>query len=111
MTAIPTFLLPHSVLLRRPVSGSVWGPDSPQQAALLTRVRVELKTSAVSSGVVGGTRAAGTLYYDCRHSRPADVSFQVGDVVEFLGREYAVSAVRWLCGRGARPHHAELTLV
>lgn len=111
MRAIPICLLPHTVLLKKPAHQSIWGSVIGDESVILTRVRLEGCVKRSAGGAVCGTEAAGVLYYDCRNSAPKNVVFSVGDLIEFGGREYAVTAVEWLCGKNGAPHHAEIRLV
>lgn len=53
---------------------------------------------------------AATLFYDCRNSRPQEISFAVDDIVTFNGQKHRIVLVEPLYD-GDRLHHYELGLI
>ena len=53
---------------------------------------------------------AATLFYDCRNSRPSDVSFKVDQVVDFNGQKYQIKTVETLYDN-LKLHHYEIGMV
>lgn len=53
---------------------------------------------------------AATLFYDCRNSRPSDVSFEVDQVVDFNGQKHQIKTVETLYDN-LKLHHYEIGMV
>jgi len=50
------------------------------------------------------------MFYDCKNSLPENMEFKTGDIIRFMGRDYAVQKVETHFEDSAEPHHLEVIL-
>lgn len=119
---IPKKLLIHSAELITDFSPDKWGKPSESETVQLEHVRIEPSAKYVIGGNGETVQLAAVLFFDCRNSSPADVTFALkGDTVNggrvvlqkvsFGGRLYTVQTVEALCADKNRIHHYEVGLV
>lgn len=109
---IPAELLPHTVThdYGAPVAGD-WGEASWPSTRQVSRVRIDELVASLDEAVDNTSRrAAAVMFYDCIHSSPASIVFEVGDRIVFDGADYRVSKVSRAYGLGIL-HHLEVELV
>lgn len=74
------------------------------------RVRMEPSSKVIRNKSGAEIQLAATLFFDCRNSRPVNVSFQTDDIVIFNGQKHKVVLVEPLYD-GSKLHHYELGLI
>lgn len=119
---IPKRLLMHSAGLITEFSPDKWGKPSESDTVQLEHVRIEPSAKYVIGGNGETVQLAAVLFFDCRNSAPADVTFTLKDdtmngktivlqKVSFGGRLYTVQTVEALYADRNRIHHYEVGLV
>lgn len=87
-----------------------WGNTELIEEQALTHVRMEPSSKVVRDKSGVEIQLAATLFYDCRNSRPQEISFAVDDIVTFNGQKHRIVLVEPLYD-GDRLHHYELGLI
>lgn len=119
---IPKRLLIHSAELITDFSPDKWGKPSESETVQLEHVRIEPSAKYVIGGNGETVQLAAVLFFDCRNSSPADVTFALKDdtvndrtvvlqKVSFGGRLYTVQTVEPLYADRNRIHHYEVGLI
>lgn len=119
---IPKRLLIHSAELITKFSADKWGTPQKSETVQLEHVRIEPSAKYVIGGNGETVQLAAVLFFDCRNSSPADVTFALKDdtvnggtvvlqKVSFGGRLYTVQTVEALYADRNRIHHYEVGLV
>lgn len=119
---IPKKLLIHSAELITEFSADKWGTPQKSETVQLEHVRIEPSAKYVIGGNGETVQLAAVLFFDCRNSSPADVSFALKDdtvnggtvvlqKVSFGGRLFTVQTVETLYADKNRVHHYEVGLV
>ena len=119
---IPKRLLIHSAELITEFSADKWGTPQKSETVKLEHVRIEPSAKYVIGGSGETIQLAAVLFFDCRNSSPADVTFALkndtvngGTVVlqkvSFGGRLFTVQTVEPLYADKNRIHHYEVGLV
>ena len=120
--SIPKKALIHSAELITEFSADKWGTPQKSETVQLEHVRIEPSAKYVIGGNGETVQLAAVLFFDCRNSSPADVSFALkndtvngGTVVlqkvSFGGRLFTVQTVEPLYADKNRIHHYEVGLV
>lgn len=119
---IPKRLLIHSAELITEFSADKWGTPQKSETVQLEHVRIEPSAKYVIGGNGETVQLAAVLFFDCRNSSPADVSFALKDdtvdgvtvvlqKVSFGGRLFTVQTVEPLYADKKRVHHYEVGLI
>lgn len=119
---IPKRLLIHSAELITEFSADKWGTPQKSETVQLEHVRIEPSAKYVIGGNGETVQLAAVLFFDCRNSSPADVSFALKDdtvdgvtvvlqKVSFGGRLFTVQTVETLYADKNRVHHYEVGLI
>lgn len=119
---IPKRLLIHSAELITEFSADKWGTPQKSETVQLEHVRIEPSAKYVIGGNGETVQLAAVLFFDCRNSFPADVSFALKDdtvnggtvvlqKVSFGGRLFTVQTVEALYADRNRIHHYDVGLV
>lgn len=119
---IPKKLLIHSAELITDFSPDKWGTPQKSEMVQLEHVRIEPSAKYVIGGNGETVQLAAVLFFDCRNSSPADVTFTlksdtvngrtvVLQKVSFGGRLYTVQTVEPLYADRNRIHHYEVGLI
>lgn len=119
---IPKRLLIHSAELITEFSADKWGTPQKSETVQLEHVRIEPSAKYVIGGNGETVQLAAVLFFDCRNSSPADVTFALKDdtvndrtvvlqKVSFGGRLYTVQTVEPLYADRNRIHHYEVGLI
>ena len=98
MRPIPKRLLIHTATLYQRVNVDKWGKGELNGGQIIRD-----KNNAE-------VQLAATLFYDCRNSRPSDVSFEVDQVVDFNGQKHQIKTVETLYDN-SKLHHYEIGMV
>lgn len=119
---IPKKELIHSAELITEFSPDKWGKPQKSETVQLEHVRIGSSAQHVINGNGETVQLAAVLFFDCRNSSPADVSFALKDdtvnggtvvlqKVSFGGRLYTVQTVEALYADRNRIHHYEAGLI
>lgn len=120
--SIPKKALIHSAELITKFSADKWGTPQKSETVQLEHVHIEPSAKYVIDGDGETIQLAAILFFDCRNSSPADVTFALkGDTVNgetvvfqkvsFGGRLFTVQTVEPLYADKNRIHHYEVGLV
>lgn len=110
INAIPKKLLIHTVTYAREGEEDRWGNAELVDRQELRYVRMEPSSKIVRDKNGAEIQLAVTLFYDCRNSRPMNLSFKTDDIIIFNEHKYRTSLVEPLYD-GKKLHHYELGLV
>lgn len=110
MRAIPRRLLIHAVTLTRENRKDRWGKVADSTAEELKYVRLESSKKIVRDKNNAEIQLSAVLFCDCRNTLPANVNFQVDDIISFNGENYKVKEIEPLYD-GKKLHHYEVGLV
>nr|DAI35512.1 MAG TPA: Minor capsid protein [Caudoviricetes sp.] len=109
MRPIPKRLLIHAVILKTPA-----GIDSWQKVQYLDQslehVRIDPAEKIIQTRENTQVQLNSVLFYDCRNSAPAGITFEAGQKVVWCGREYTIVSIERLYD-ASRLHHWEVGLV
>ena len=105
---IPARLLKDSAVLLVPKEKEIFG-DSYEEVRL-SKVRVCFSKKVRLSGNNTVSATAGTLYFDCRRSKPADAVFTNEMKLMIGGEQYRISEVRPVKAE-KDVHHWEIAFV
>ena len=108
--AIPASLLIHAVTLYKIKEKDRWGKAELDTGTELQRVRMEPSSRIVRDKNNAEIQLTATLFYDCRNSRPRNVTFEVDDIISFNGQKHRVQTIEPMYD-GKRLHHYEIGLV
>lgn len=119
---IPKNLLIHSAELTTEFSPDKWGTPQKSETVKLEHVRIEPSAKHVIGGNGETVQLAAVLFFDCRNSSPADVTFALKDdtvnggtvvlqKVSFGGRIFTVQTIEPLYADKNRIHHYEVGLI
>ena len=75
MRPISKKLLIHTVTLYKKISIDKWGSEKLDTGQTLSNIRIEPSKQIIRDKNNAEVQLAATLFYDCRNSRPSDVSF------------------------------------
>lgn len=110
MRPIPRSLLIHSATLRSPAGVDVWQKPINLAPIDLSYVRIDPSSKVIISKDNTEMQLSSTLIYDCRNSRPLDVTFTPEQIITWQDRDYKVISAEPLYD-GKRLHHWELGLI
>ena len=110
MRPIPKRLLIHTATLYQRVNVDKWGKGELNGGQELSNIRIEPSKQIIRDKNNAEVQLAATLFYDCRNSRPSDVSFEVDQVVDFNGQKYQIKTVETLYDN-LKLHHYEIGMV
>lgn len=110
MRPIPKRLLIHTVTLYQRVNVDKWGKGELNGGQELSNIRIEPSKQIIRDKNNAEVQLAATFFYDCRNSRPSDVSFEVDQVVDFNGQKYQIKTVETLYDN-LKLHHYEIGMV
>ncbi|MCM1024643.1 MAG: minor capsid protein [Prevotella sp.] len=119
---IPKRLLIHSAELITEFAPDKWGKAQKSETAVLERVRIDPSAKHIIGGNGETVQLSAVLFFDCRNSSPAGVTFALKDdtvngkvvikqKVNFDGRVFTVQTVEPLYANKKRIHHYEIGLV
>lgn len=111
MRPIPRSMLPHTVMLHRIIEKDSWGKGQLDAGTELRWVKIEPSGRIVRDKNNAEIQLAATLFYDCKNSRPKDMTFCVDDIIVFHGQKHRVQTVEAMYGSRDQPHHYELGLI
>lgn len=111
MVNIPRAALPHTAHLSPYTGSDPWSKESYGEAVTLKYVRLEPSSRVVRDKQNTERQLSAVMFYDCKNSLPAGLSFTEESKVSFGGNEYTVAAVDTLYADGSKPHHYELGLI
>lgn len=120
--SIPKRALIHSAELITEFSADKWGTPQKSETVQLEHVRIEPSAKYVIGGNGETVQLAAVLFFDCRNSSPADVTFALKDdivnggtvvlqKVSFGGRLFTVQTVEPLYADKNHIHHYEVGLI
>ena len=109
MQAIPKSLLIHKAVRHR-VEKDKWGKETADGGQIITNIRIEPSSKVVRDKNHAEVQLAGTVFYDCKNSRPRGIEWKEDDIVVVNGERYRVQTVETLYD-GRRLHHYELGVV
>lgn len=110
MRPIPKRLLIHTATLYQRVNVDKWGKGELNGGQELSNIRVEPSKQIIRDKNNAEVQLATTLFYDCRNSRPSEVSFEVDQVVDFNGQKHQIKTVEPLYDN-SKLHHYEIGMV
>lgn len=110
MVSIPRAALPHAAQLSPCTGSDSWGKEEYGKAVSLRYVRLEPSSRIVRDKQNTERQLLAVMFYDCKNSLPAGITFTDGSKVSFGGHEYTVAVVDTLYADGSAPHHYELGL-
>ncbi|GFO86497.1 putative minor capsid protein [Anaerostipes butyraticus] len=110
MKAIPKKLLIHKVVLHKKEKEDKWGNATLDAGTELSYVRMEPSKQIVRDKNNAEIQLSATLFFDCRNSRPKDITFQTDDIIVFNGMKHQVKVVEPLYDEKIL-HHYELGLI
>ena len=110
MRPIPKRLLIHTATLYQRVNVDKWGKGELNGGQELSNIRIEPSKQIIRDKNNAEVQLAATLFYDCRNSRPSDVSFEVDQVVDFNGQKHQIKTVETLYDN-LKLHHYEIGMV
>ena len=108
--AIPKKILIHSVTLICEVEKDSWGKATKTIGIDLAKVRMEPSKKIIKDKDNNEIQLAAVLFYDCKNSRPAGVTFVVDNIIIFNGEAHRICAVEPLYDE-KKLHHYEIGLV
>jgi hypothetical protein len=109
MTPIPRYLLPHYADVVRKTTSDGWGGGDTETITLRWIRIIPAHSQAFSlNGDI--PQVSAKMFYDCKNSLPENMEFKTGDIIRFMGRDYAVQKVETHFEDGAEPHHLEVIL-
>ena len=109
MLPIPKNLLIHSAFLQS-VKKDKWQSESLQTIAEMKKIRVDPSSKLVTSKDNRQITLSAVLFYDCKNSRPSNISFEHGQKIIFNGITYTVETIEMLYD-DKKLHHYELGLI
>lgn len=110
MKPISKKLLIHTVTLYKKISTDKWGSEKLDTGQTLSNIRIEPSKQIIRDKNNAEVQLAATLFYDCRNSRPSDVSFEVDQIVDFNGQKHQIKTVEPLYDN-SKLHHYEIGMV
>lgn len=110
MRPIPRSLLIHSAMLRLPAGVDVWQKPINSVSIDLSYIRIDPSSKVIISKDNTEMQLSSTLIYDCRNSRPLDITFAPEQIITWQDRDYKVITAEPLYD-GIRLHHWELGLI
>lgn len=110
MRPIPKRLLIHTATLYQRANVDKWGKGELNGGQELSNIRIEPSKQIIRDKNNAEVQLAATLFYDCRNSRPSDVSFEVDQVVDFNGQKHQIKTVEPLYDN-SKLHHFEIGMV
>lgn len=109
MLAIPKNLLIHSAVLQS-VTEDKWQSETTENIAELKKIRIDPSSKLVTSKDNRQITLSAVLFFDCKNSRPYDISFEHGQKIVFQGTEYTIETIEKLYDN-SKLHHYELGLI
>ena len=110
MRPISKKLLIHTVTLYKKISIDKWGSEKLDTGQTLSNIRIEPSKQIIRDKNNAEVQLAATLFYDCRNSRPSDVSFEVDQIIDFNGQKHQIKTVEPLYDN-SKLHHYEIGMV
>lgn len=110
---IPKSLLPQSATHKygQPTDDG-WGNKALPSSRTLSHVRFEPSTKLVVNKENQQVQLSALMFFDCRNSAPAGISFAIGDQISKTdGAAYTIVGGVDPIWDERRPHHLELELV
>ena len=104
MKPISKKLLIHTVTLYKKISTDKWGSEKLDTGQTLSNIRIEPSKQIIRDKNNAEVQLAATLFYDCRNSRPSDVS------IDFNGQKHQIKTVEPLYDN-SKLHHYEIGMV
>lgn len=105
---IPRYLLPHSCTLSEKTASDKWGKSETVRTEL-KHIRIEPCRSHRLSLAADIPEVSAKMFVDAVNSFPQDISFEVGDIISFMGRDYTVTKIDFYYANG-RIHHLEVIM-
>lgn len=110
MKPISKKLLIHTVTLYKKINTDKWGSEKLDTGQTLSNIRIEPSKQIIRDKNNAEVQLAATLFYDCRNSRPSDVSFEVDQIIDFNGQKHQIKTVEPLYDN-SKLHHYEIGTV
>lgn len=111
MRPIPKKLLIHEVMYHKQIAGDgFYDENSLDAGQKLTFVRMEPSNKIIRDKNNAEVQLSAVMFYDCRNSRPRNISFAVDDVIVFNGVPHKVQVAEPLYDE-RKLHHYELGLI
>lgn len=109
MLAIPKNLLIHSAVLQSSAENK-WQSEIRKTIAELKKIRVEPSSKLVTSKDNRQITLSAVLFFDCKNSSPAGISFEHGQKIIFNGNTYTIETIEKLFD-DKKLHHYEMGLI
>lgn len=106
---IPRYMLPHKCTHLKKASEDRWGKASAITNEL-SFVRIEPCHSHRMSLSADIPEVSAKMFFDAVNSCPQDVSFETGDIIRFMSRDYSVIKVGYFFTDSNKIHHLEVML-
>jgi len=110
MRTIPKNLLIHSAVLSEISTDNTWQEEEKTVVAELSKIRIDTTSELVTTKDNRQVTLSAELFYDCRNSRPKNLTFKQGQSVLWNDMEYVIETVEPLYD-GRKLHHYELGLI
>lgn len=110
MRPIPKSLLPHTVILHKRSEEDRWGEETLDMGKKVRFVRLEPSTQIIRDRSNVEIQLSAILFYDCKNSNPANITFSADDIVVFNGVRHQIKVVEPLYDKN-KLHHYELGLI
>lgn len=110
MKPIPKMLLIHSATLLTVSNDNQWQEEQTETTKFLKKIRIEPSSRLITTKDNRQVTLLAVMFYDCKVSRPQNVSFQHGQHVLWNGIEYKIETIEPLYD-GRKLHHYELGLI
>lgn len=110
MRTIPKNLLIHSAVLSEVSTDNTWQEEEKTVVAELSKIRIDTTSELVTTKDNRQVTLSAVLFYDCRNSRPKNLTFKQGQSVLWNDTEYVIETVEPLYD-GRKLHHYELGLI
>lgn len=110
MRQIPKSLLPHTITLYKKNEEDRWGKMTLDAGKKVRFVRLEPSTQIIRNKDNVEIQLSAILFYDCKNSNPANITFSAEDIIVFNGVRHQIKVVEPLYDK-KRLHHYELGLI
>ena len=110
MKPIPKRLLIHTATLYQRVNVDKWGKGELNGGQAMSNIRIEPSKQIIRDKNNAEVQLAATLFYDCRNSRPLNMTFVVDQIVDFNGMKHQIKVVEPLYDN-SKLHHYEIGMV
>lgn len=110
MKPIPKMLLMHSAKLLTISTDNQWQEEQAETTEVLKKIRIEPSSKLITTKDNRQVTLSAVMFYDCKVSRPRNVSFRHGQHVLWGRIEYKIETIEPLYD-GRKLHHYELGLI